>query len=85
MSNILSGMSGFSRNVGLDLSQNPSRDDGRTYGWRNPIRLLMAWDERLRFRTQLAQMAEHAPELLDDVGLSKAQVEAEMSKPFWRP
>ncbi|WP_156528634.1 DUF1127 domain-containing protein [Sinorhizobium glycinis] len=84
MSNILSGMSGFSRNVGLDLSQNPSQDGGRIDGWRNPIRLLMAWDERLRFRAQLARMAEHTPELLNDVGLSQAQVDAEISKPFWR-
>ncbi|WP_042779061.1 DUF1127 domain-containing protein [Sinorhizobium fredii] len=80
MSNILSGMSGFSRNVGLDLNQNPSRGEGRIDSWRNPIRLLMVWDERLRFRAQLAQMAEHAPE----VGLSQAQVDAEISKPFWR-
>ncbi|MCA1404580.1 DUF1127 domain-containing protein [Ensifer sp. IC3342] len=82
MSNMLTGMSDFYNNVWLDLRQRPGV--GRIDGWRNPLYLLTVWNERQRLRTQLAQMAEHAPELLDDMGLSKTQVHAEIGKPFWR-
>jgi len=45
------------------------------------IRLLMAWQERARQRHQLHLMDERA---LHDIGLTRAQVETECAKPFWR-
>jgi uncharacterized protein YjiS (DUF1127 family) len=42
---------------------------------------VMAWFERARQRRQLQQLGDH---MLKDIGLSRADVEAEVSKPFWR-
>ena len=41
----------------------------------------LAWLERSRQRRQLQQLGDH---MLKDIGLSRADVEAETSKPFWR-
>ncbi|MBX3573217.1 MAG: DUF1127 domain-containing protein [Mesorhizobium sp.] len=43
-----------------------------------------AWEERKRFRLRLRDMLVTAPHLIDDVGLSNEQAEAEIMKPFWR-
>jgi uncharacterized protein YjiS (DUF1127 family) len=42
---------------------------------------VLAWSERVRQRRQLQQLGDH---MLKDIGLSRADVEAEVSKPFWR-
>ncbi|WP_095083595.1 DUF1127 domain-containing protein [Mesorhizobium sophorae] len=42
------------------------------------------WRERIRFRWELAQMARDNPYLIDDIGLTDRQVEAELAKPFWQ-
>jgi uncharacterized protein YjiS (DUF1127 family) len=39
------------------------------------------WLERARQRRQLQQLGDH---MLKDIGLSRADVELETSKPFWR-
>jgi uncharacterized protein YjiS (DUF1127 family) len=46
--------------------------------------IIAAWDERKRFRWELEQMAKDNPHLIDDIGLTRRQVEAEIAKPFWR-
>ncbi|MCA1404451.1 DUF1127 domain-containing protein [Ensifer sp. IC3342] len=46
--------------------------------------ILATWDERIRFRWDLEQKAKDNPHLIDDIGLTKDQVEAEIAKPFWR-
>jgi len=46
--------------------------------------LIAAWEERAYFRWQLARMATETPELIDDIGLTMKQVDAEIAKPFWR-
>ena len=46
------------------------------------IRLLLNWQERARQRHQLHRLGERE---LRDIGLSRADVEAECAKPFWRP
>jgi uncharacterized protein YjiS (DUF1127 family) len=46
--------------------------------------IIAAWDERKRFRWELEQMAQDNPHLIDDIGLTRRQVEAEIAKPFWR-
>lgn len=42
--------------------------------------LLLAWQDRARERHDLAAMSDRA---LRDVGLSRADIEAESRKPFW--
>jgi uncharacterized protein YjiS (DUF1127 family) len=42
---------------------------------------LSAWRERRRQRRRLADLDDH---LLRDIGLSRAEVELECHKPFWR-
>ncbi|MBA1143416.1 DUF1127 domain-containing protein [Mesorhizobium sp. CCANP35] len=46
--------------------------------------LIKAWDDRAYYRRQLARMAGDTPELIDDIGLTMKEVEAEIAKPFWR-
>jgi len=45
------------------------------------VEKLLAWQERSRQRFQLLSLSDHA---LKDVGLSRADVEQEAGKPFWR-
>ncbi|PAQ08211.1 DUF1127 domain-containing protein [Mesorhizobium temperatum] len=46
--------------------------------------IVAAWGERKRFRWELEQMSKDNPHLIDDIGLTRRQVEAEIAKPFWR-
>ena len=43
--------------------------------------LLLTWHARSRQRRQLLSLSDH---MLRDLGLSRADVMAEASKPFWR-
>lgn len=43
--------------------------------------LLLTWHERTRQRRALGQLSDH---MLADLGLSRADVEGEVEKPFWR-
>ena len=45
------------------------------------IDLLLSWMDLARQRRALQVLDDH---LLKDIGLSRADVEAETSKPFWR-
>ncbi|SFB67298.1 Uncharacterized conserved protein YjiS, DUF1127 family [Bosea sp. CRIB-10] len=49
-----------------------------------PRGILAIWRERIRVRWKLAQMAQENPHLLEDIGLTKQQVEAEIAKRFWQ-
>ena len=63
---------------------------GRRAGYRPASRalstdiaeLVLTWFERARERRRLAQLSDH---MLKDIGLSRADLENEISKPFWRP
>jgi uncharacterized protein YjiS (DUF1127 family) len=46
------------------------------------VDLLLTWHERARERRQLLGLSDH---MLHDIGVGRAEVEAEASKPFWRP
>jgi uncharacterized protein YjiS (DUF1127 family) len=50
--------------------------------WTQVGELLLIWFERTRQRRELSQLSSH---MLKDIGLSRADVEAEVTKPFWRP
>ena len=43
---------------------------------------VLSWLERVHQRRHLAQLSDH---MLKDIGLTRVDVEAELSKPFWRP
>lgn len=42
---------------------------------------ILNWLDRARQRRELAQLGDH---MLKDIGLTRADVDAETSKPFWR-
>jgi uncharacterized protein YjiS (DUF1127 family) len=42
---------------------------------------VLAWLERVRQRRHLGELSDH---MLKDIGLSRADVESEIAKPFWR-
>lgn len=46
--------------------------------------IVATWRWRIRFRRELAQKSKGDPHLIDDIGLTKRQVEAEIAKPFWQ-
>ena len=62
----------------------PVEAAGRRYTLATPGNLISAWRERSYFRWDLARLAKDSPELIDDIGLTMEQVEAEIAKPFWR-
>ena len=46
--------------------------------------LIATWDKRKRVRRELEQMSKTNPHLIDDIGLTTRQIEAEIAKPFWQ-
>jgi uncharacterized protein YjiS (DUF1127 family) len=46
------------------------------------LHTLMDWQEHARQRRSLADMDDR---LLRDIGLTRSMLDAEASKPFWRP
>jgi uncharacterized protein YjiS (DUF1127 family) len=50
-----------------------------------PLRRLLArWRARDRFHSELEQKLRGDPHLIDDVGLSRRQVQEELDRPFWQ-
>ena len=58
------------------------RQRGWQQGVARAVELLMVWHERARQRRELRSLSDH---MLRDIGLGRGDVEAEASKPFWRP
>jgi uncharacterized protein YjiS (DUF1127 family) len=46
--------------------------------------IIATWRWRIRFRWELEQKSKANPHLIDDIGLTRQQVEAEIAKPFWQ-
>jgi uncharacterized protein YjiS (DUF1127 family) len=46
------------------------------------VDLLLIWQQRARDRQRLQSLSDH---MLRDIGLTRADVFLEASKPFWRP
>lgn len=46
--------------------------------------MVATWSWRSRFRRDLAQKSRDEPHLIDDIGLTRRQVEAEIAKHFWQ-
>jgi uncharacterized protein YjiS (DUF1127 family) len=56
----------------------------RPFGFAALRGLLATWEERKRFRLQLENIMLATPHLIDDIGLTRKQVEAEIAKRFWQ-
>lgn len=84
MKTLLNNVSDFYDAVQLDLHKPRASAIRRSERQPGLIGLIVAWGERTRFRGQLATMARDTPELIDDIGLTMAEVNAEIAKPFWR-
>jgi uncharacterized protein YjiS (DUF1127 family) len=50
----------------------------------SPDGLIATWRWRMRYRRELEEKSKAAPHLLDDIGLSRWDSEAEVAKPFWQ-
>jgi len=50
--------------------------------WPEFVMTLLSWHERAVQRRALLEMSD---EMLKDIALSRADIEGEASKPFWRP
>jgi uncharacterized protein YjiS (DUF1127 family) len=46
--------------------------------------IVATWRERIRVRQALEQMSKANPHLIDDIGLTRRQVDAEIAKRFWQ-
>jgi uncharacterized protein YjiS (DUF1127 family) len=62
----------------------PAEVSRRPFSLRTLRSIIAAWEERKRIRRELEQMSRDNPHLLQDIGLTRRQVEAEIAKPFWR-
>jgi uncharacterized protein YjiS (DUF1127 family) len=69
-----------------DVAPNVSAEVSRRHASLLGIRgILATWSGRMRFRWELDQMSKANPHLIDDIGLTRRQVEAEIAKRFWQP
>ncbi len=67
----------------------PSLDDTATLregrSWSNALKqatkFILSWQERARQRHHLESLSDH---MLRDIGLTRADVLAEVTKPFWQ-
>jgi uncharacterized protein YjiS (DUF1127 family) len=62
----------------------PAEVSRRHYSLATLRSIIATWDERNRVRWELEQMSKDNPHLIDDIGLTRRQVEAEIAKPFWQ-
>ncbi len=62
----------------MPVTGSPYRKTRLAFFWRQ----LELWSERRRQRLALRRLDDRA---LSDLGLSRADVEAEAGKPFWKP
>lgn len=46
--------------------------------------VIATWRWRIHSRWDLEQKSRADPHLIDDIGLTRRQVEAEIAKPFWQ-
>lgn len=83
MKNMLANVVEFDGAQQLESRDPPAKATGAS-GRPGLRSLIAAWEERAYFRWQLARMARDTPELVDDIGLTMAEVKAEIAKPFWR-
>jgi len=62
----------------------PAKASRRHYGLATLRSTMATWRWRVRFRRKLEQLSKSNPHLIDDIGLTRKQVEEEIAKPFWQ-
>jgi len=62
----------------------PAGVSRRPYSLMTLPSMIATWRERIRVRKALAQMSKANPHMIDDIGLTRRQAEAEIAKPFWQ-
>ena len=70
--------------AGSCLMRLPRLVGSRHYSLATLPSTIAIWEERKRFRLQLEQTWKDNPHLIDDIGLTRRQAEAEIARPFWR-
>lgn len=57
----------------------------------NPLRfrynlrdMIAKWRDRDRFRAELERKLRDDPHLIDDIGMTRRQIEEELARPFWQ-
>ena len=71
-----------SRRPGLGHARAPRRIRLGLRALERAADLLLSWQERARQRRELETLNDH---MLRDIGLSRGDVMAEATKPFWQP
>ena len=46
--------------------------------------MIGTWIQRQRKRNEYAQLLRYRPDILEDIGVTKAQLQKQARKPFWR-
>ncbi len=64
------------------LSLAPSWMDSLLAGLRRGLGMLREWHDRLEVRGALGELSDRA---LQDLGLTRGDVDVEVARPFWRP
>ena len=64
------------------LSVAPSWMDSLLAGLRHGFGLLREWHDRLEVRAALGELPDRT---LQDLGLTRGDVDKEIARPFWRP
>ena len=82
MSNTLASTSDLA--VWLATGTERSKAARQRYSLGGLLSIITVWEERKRFRWELEEMAKTAPHLIEDIGLTKGDVEAEIAKRFWQ-
>jgi uncharacterized protein YjiS (DUF1127 family) len=82
---ILTSVSDVHGAMRFDPGERQAKAAGRAQSRPGLRNLIATWKDRGRFRWELACMARDMPELIDDIGLTMAEVNTEIAKPFWRP
>jgi uncharacterized protein YjiS (DUF1127 family) len=62
----------------------PAEVSRRQYSLATLRSMIATWRRRIHFRWELEQKSKANPHLIDDIGLTRRQVEAEIGKPFWQ-
>ena len=62
----------------------PAEVSRRHYSLATLRSIIATWGERIRFRWELEQKLKDDPHLIDDIGLTRQQFEAEIAKSFWQ-
>jgi uncharacterized protein YjiS (DUF1127 family) len=62
----------------------PAEVSRRHYSLATLRSIIATWRWRIRYRWELEQRSKANPHLIDDIGVTRRQLEAEIAKSFWQ-